>query len=61
VTLVNEAGAPVHMCVYIAEDFVFTKNGMNQLAPWVMMKIPDMLLSFPAEQRARMMILRRKE
>jgi hypothetical protein len=50
VALVNEAGEGLHLCVYIADDFVFTKNGMNRLQPWVMMKIPDMLLAFPSEK-----------
>lgn len=60
VTLVNGHGDGIHICVYIADDFVFTKNGMNQLSPWVLMKIPDMLLYFPSENGQKLVILRRK-
>lgn len=31
----------VHSCVYVADDIVFTKNGENILAPWVLMRIED--------------------
>jgi len=33
----------LHMCVYLADDVVFTKNGANTIQPWVLMKIPEML------------------
>jgi hypothetical protein len=36
-------GQAVHLCVYIADDVVFTKNGADYLEPWVLMKIPDMV------------------
>ena len=61
VALLNEAGDGLHLCVYIADDFVFTKNGVNRLQPWVMMKIPDMLLAFPSEKPQRLAIFRRRE
>jgi hypothetical protein len=60
ITLRDASGAAVHMCVYIADDFVFTKNGMNPLAPWVLMRIQDMLSFFPSSQRRARVILRRK-
>jgi len=60
VTVINERGDAVHMCVYIVEDFVFTKNGKNPLQPWVLMKIPDMLVSFASEQGPKMVIFRQK-
>lgn len=60
VCLVNEKGDLIHMCVYIADNFVFTKNGINQLQPWVLMKMQDMLLFFPSEKPYRLAILRRK-
>lgn len=61
VCLINDKGDLIHMCVYIADDFVFTKNGINQLQPWVLMKMQDMLLFFPSEKKHRSAILRRKE
>jgi hypothetical protein len=33
----------LHMCVYLADDVVFTKNGANTQQPWVLMKLPHML------------------
>lgn len=33
----------LHMCVYLADDVVFTKNGANAIQPWVLMKVPEML------------------
>ena len=60
VCLANDKGDLIHMCVYIADDFVFTKNGINQLQPWVLMKMQDMKLFFPSEKQHRIAILRRK-
>jgi hypothetical protein len=42
VTLFNQQGEAVHACVYIAADFVFTKNGINAEQPWVLMRLADM-------------------
>jgi len=61
VTMLSPSGDAVHMCVYVADDYFFTKNGMNPLAPWVLMKIPDMLLYFPSEEGHRMVIFRRRD
>jgi hypothetical protein len=43
----NEA---LHMCVFIADDVVFTKNGFNALQPWVLMKLEEMLGSYENER-----------
>jgi hypothetical protein len=61
VTLVGPNGDGRHMCVYIAEDFVYTKNGMNELCPWVLMKVPDMLAAFTSHDEQRMVIVRRND
>jgi hypothetical protein len=52
----------IHMCVYIAGDFVFTKNGVNPEAPWVFMQLPDVYLAYckPANS-THVEIFRRKE
>ena len=39
----NSEAKPIHVCVYIAENFVFTKNGVNPGQPWVLMRLPDIL------------------
>jgi len=61
ITLVGPSGDGRHMCVYLADNFVFTKNGRNPLAPWVMMKLPDMLTAFTSMEPQRMIVMRRKE
>jgi hypothetical protein len=35
------AGEALHSCVYIADDFVYTKNGQSAAAPWLLMKMRD--------------------
>ena len=60
IALLDGTGKGIHLCVFIADDFVFTKNGRNMLSPWVIMKLPDMLSLFPAERR-RVVTYRRKE
>jgi hypothetical protein len=62
VTLFSAAGDPVHTCVYIADDFVFTKNGINAEQPWVIMRMPDMLMIYFAQETSgKMLVLRRKD
>jgi hypothetical protein len=34
-------GNAIHSCVYIADDIVYTKNGENMAAPWLLMKMSD--------------------
>lgn len=38
---VTRAGIPLHSCVYIADDIVYTKNGQSAAVPWVLMKLGD--------------------
>ena len=61
VTLVNATGQVFHACVYIVDDFVFTKNGVNPEQPWVLMKISDMLMIYyPNDKSGHIEFLRRK-
>jgi hypothetical protein len=43
ILLQDDAGQIVHMSVYIAGEFVFTKNGTNPSKPWALMRLDDML------------------
>ena len=55
-------GVAIHACVYIADDFVFTKNGINSAQPWVLMRMADMLLIYFAPQKTgELLFLRRKD
>jgi hypothetical protein len=41
VYLDEETGNAMHSCVQVADDIVFTKNGENLVAPWVLMKMDE--------------------
>jgi hypothetical protein len=43
IVLINKDKIPIHACVFIAEDVVFTKNGGTRLSPWLLMRLSDML------------------
>lgn len=61
IALFNDQGDAIHTCVYIADDFVFTKNGINAAQPWVLMRMADMLLVYyTPEKNGRILFLRRK-
>jgi hypothetical protein len=60
--LLNPELHPVHAYVYIAENFVFTKNGLNPGQPWVLMKLPDILPTYFAPHKpGRILCLRHKQ
>ena len=61
IVLLGKNGNGIHACVYVADDFVFTKNGINKLQPWVLMKMSDMLAVFSMEKPARVVTYRKKE
>lgn len=41
VTFLDEGGNLFHAAVYIADDFVFTKNGASRMTPWTLQSIDD--------------------
>lgn len=61
ITLINGQGDALHVAVYIAQDIVFTKNGVNVLQPWVLMRMDDMMSYFPSPEPVRIAIFRKKE
>ncbi len=60
IMLLGDNDEAVHMCVYVADDVVFTKNGMDYLQPWVLMKIPEMMTRYPSDNPLRMVGFRRR-
>jgi hypothetical protein len=60
VCLMDAKGLPAHICVYIVDDVVFTKEGIDNREPWVLMKIPDMLVDYASKTRLKVVTLRRK-
>jgi hypothetical protein len=60
VALFNQKGEAVHTCVYIVDDFVFTKNGINPEQPWVLMRLADMVLIYFPEKTGKMLFMRHR-
>ncbi len=62
ITLMGPEGNAIHMCVYLAGEFVFTKNGADHAQPWVVMRMSDMLAIYLApEKSGHMLVFRRKD
>ena len=61
VALVDSERKIKHVCVYIADDVVFTKNGGHFMQPWALMKISDMMAKYPADPPLEKAILRPKK
>jgi hypothetical protein len=49
----------LHMCVYIVDDVVFTKNGANTQQPWVLMKLPEMFSQYASSKPYEVRVYRR--
>ena len=58
--LLGRGDRALHMCVYLADDVVFTKNGANTQQPWVLMKLPEMLGSYETDKPFQIVTYRRK-
>ena len=43
----------LHSCVFIADDIVYTKNGENILAPWVMQRMDDVMAIYQPDASVR--------
>ena len=58
--LMNDKNEVKHSAVYLADDLVFTKNGNNYRQPWMLMRIPDLLATYPAIPAMKPIYMRRK-
>jgi hypothetical protein len=47
---VSSASIPLHSCVYIADDIVYTKNGQSATCPWNLMKLGDVKRGYSKTQ-----------
>jgi hypothetical protein len=45
--LMNDKKEIKHSAVFLADDLVFTKNGNNYRQPWMLMRISDLLATYP--------------
>lgn len=60
VLLITENGSKaLHMCVHVADDVVFTKNGAHALQPWVLMRLPEMLRQYSGDALVQIRCYRR--
>ncbi len=58
--LMNDKNEVKHSAVFIADNIVFTKNGNNYRQPWMLMRIPDLLATYPATPAMKPIYMRRK-
>lgn len=53
-------GTPLHFAVYIADDILFTKNGVNFNEPWILAEMKDLQADYASAQPMRIEVFRRK-
>ena len=58
--LMNDRNEIKHSALFLADDLVFTKNGNNYRQPWMLMRIPDLLATYPSTPPMRAIYMRRK-
>jgi len=56
--LITPQGKAIHSCVFVADNIVFTKNGLTSCAPWVLMELTDVLAFFAQQQPFRVVTYR---
>lgn len=60
VFILDKEGNAFHSCVYLAEDLVFTKNGRNQIVPWIISTLDDVTRVYLATSEGRLQAYRRR-
>ncbi len=60
VLLMNDKQEVKHSAVFLADNVVFTKNGNNYRQPWMLMRIPELLATYPASPPMKAIFMRRK-
>jgi hypothetical protein len=59
VFLLDEKGGVIHSAVYVADDLVFTKNGINYAQPWILMRMKDLLALYSSLDEPKTLFYRR--
>lgn len=57
--MTDAVGNALHSCVYLAADYVFTKNGSNVLSPWIIAKLDDVKDRYSRDGEPTVSIYRR--
>ncbi len=56
----TETGDAYHSCVYVADNLVFTKNGENEMMPWLLTRLEDVKQLYGREANYKIQAFRRK-
>lgn len=54
-------GRTIHVCNYLCDDLVFTKNGNALTRPWVVQRLPDVLRSYSCREPITVSYARRRD
>ena len=57
--MLDDQGNAIHSCVYLADDYVYTKNGANVLSPWLIMNLDDVRARYSRRGPVELKIYRR--
>lgn len=57
---VREDGEAIHSANYIADDIVFTKNGVAEIEPWVLVSIDEVMRVYSVAGKLHVQPMRRK-
>jgi hypothetical protein len=61
ILLVNSKGDGIHSATYVADGIVFTKNGSSMSAPWIFMKLSDLVTYYETNGVVKTLVLRKNE
>ncbi len=59
--LLRDEGKPIHGCIYIADDIVYTKNSPDIYSPWILMRIDELLAYHDMSGNAEVTIHRKRK
>ena len=60
VFLVRKGNEIIHSAVYVADDLVFTKNGVNYAQPWILTRLKDVIATYASQEDFKALYYRRK-
>jgi hypothetical protein len=56
--LTTPDGSAVHAAVFLADDIYFTKNGLNRIEPWILLRLSDLLEDYAVVHPSSGLIVR---
>lgn len=59
--VLDTAGNAIHSCVYLADSFVFTKNGSTVISPWIIMRLEEVCERYTTSGPPTVQIYRRRQ